>query len=252
MKGVILAGGMGTRLHPLTKVVNKHLLPVYDRPMIFYPIQTLTQSGVDDIMIITGTDHVGGFMQLLGSGVSFDAKFTFRVQEQAGGIAEALSLAKDFIRGESCAVILGDNIFEDSFSEDFLNFTEGAMIFVKEVSDPHRFGVVELDKEKVLSIEEKPKNPKSHWVQTGLYLYDSIVFDIIEQLDPSARGELEIADVNNEYLRKGSLQATKVQKEWTDAGTFSSLLSANMFASTVSKIHEKGDPLLITHPHKDS
>lgn len=231
MKGIILAGGNGTRLRPLTKVINKHLLPIYNRPMIYYPIETLKKAGVSEILVIAGIDHAGDFSELLGSGKEFGCEFTFRIQEEAGGIAQALALAEKFVCNDSCAVILGDNLFEDDFSASFSGFSEGAAVFVKEVSDPHRFGVVEFAGDHVVSIEEKPKNPKSNWAQTGLYLYDPSVFQIIKTLKPSGRGELEITDVNNEYLRQGLLKAEKVKGEWKDAGTFESLLLANQWAA---------------------
>jgi glucose-1-phosphate thymidylyltransferase len=229
MKGVILAGGTGSRLFPSTKVVNKHLLPVFNKPMIYYPIETLKNSGIDDILVITSRDHIGSFMQLLGSGSEFGVNFTFRIQEGSGGIAQALSLAEDFAKGESLAVILSDNIFEEDFSEDVLYFTEGAKIFVKEVDDPHRFGVVEMDENGLVkSIEEKPALPKSNFVQTGFAVYDKRVFDIIRTLNPSQRGELEITDVNNTYLKEKKLSASLIHGAWLDAGTHESLLEGGV------------------------
>lgn len=229
MKGVILAGGNDNRLFPSTKVVNKHLLPVFNKPMIYYPIETLKKSGIDDILVVTSTEHVGTFMQLLGSGKEFGVHFTFRVQDGAGGIAHALSLAEDFAGGESIAVILSDNIFEDHFSEDVFYFSGGAHIFAKEVEESHRFGVVELDSEGgVKSIEEKPSKPKSSFAQTGFALYDSTVFDRIRRLKPSSRGTLEITDLNNQYLQSNQLKATCIQGAWIDAGTHESLLESSV------------------------
>jgi len=244
MKGVILAGGTGSRLYPLTKITNKHLLPVYNQPMIYYPLQTLVQADIKDIMIISGPEHAGDFLRLLGSGKDFirprgkRIKLTYEIQDEAGGIAQALALAKDFVDEDNCTVILGDNIFEDDFSHAITSFTRGAMIFLKEVPDPHRFGVVEVQGENVLAIEEKPKNPKSNFAVTGLYIYDKSVFDIIKTLKPSARGELEITDVNNQYIARGEMKATFVQGSWTDAGTFESLYRATTLARNLSLQHE--------------
>ena len=234
MKGVILAGGTGSRLYPSTKVTNKHLLPVYNKPMIFYPIETLKGSGVNDILVISSPEHAGDFMQLLGSGADINVNFTYKIQDGAGGIAQALSLAEDFANGESLAVILSDNIYEETFSDDVMRFKTGAQIFVKEVEDPARFGVVELREDNtVRSIEEKPSFPKSKFAQTGLYLYDNEVFNYIRQIQPSKRGELEITDVNNIYLEKNLLKARKFLGMWADAGTHESLLEANILAHEV-------------------
>jgi len=231
MKGVILAGGTGSRLYPCTKVTNKHLLPVYNKPMIHYPIETLKGSGVNEILVISSPEHAGDFMQLLGSGSDINVNFTYKIQDGAGGIAQALSLAEDFANGESLAVILSDNIFEDTFEDDVMLFKQGAQIFVKQVEDPARFGVVELkDDDTVRSIEEKPSFPKSDYAQTGLYLYDNQVFDYIRQVQPSKRGELEITDVNNLYLEKRQLKARRFMGMWADAGTHDSLLEANILA----------------------
>ncbi|AJF60071.1 MAG: NTP transferase domain-containing protein [Candidatus Diapherotrites archaeon] len=229
MKGVILAGGHGTRLMPLTKTVNKHLLPVYNRPMIYYPIETLTKAGIKEILIVTGSDHAEGFSKQLGNGKEFGCNFTYELQDSAAGIADALRLAEDFADGEKIVVILGDNIFEDDISKYVKEFEKGndeAAIFLKEVPDPHRFGVPELQGEKVLGIEEKPKKPKSNFAIVGLYMYDEKVFDIIKNLKPSARGEYEITDVNNAYLKKGKMKAVRLKGFWTDAGTFESLYRA--------------------------
>ena len=208
MKGIVLAGGIGSRLHPLTKVTNKHLLPVGKYPMIFYPIYRLKQAGITEILIVTGRDHMGDVMELLGSGRDYGADFTFKVQDQAGGIAEALGLAKNFVNGHRCVVILGDNIFEDNINpyvQSFMNQSSGAKVLLKEISDPERFGVAELKDGKIISIEEKPKQPKSNFAVTGVYMYDSEVFDIIRTLRPSGRGEFEITDVNNAYIKKNAL-----------------------------------------------
>ncbi len=228
MKGVILAGGTGSRLYPLTKVTNKHLLPVYDKPMIYYPIETLINAGIKEIMIVSGRGHAGHFLELLGSGVEHGVHFTYEIQEKAGGIAQALSLAEDFVDGDSVTVILGDNIFQDNVKEDVSNFNGGAKIFLKEVPDAHRFGVAELKGKKVIGIEEKPKEPKSNFAVTGLYIYDSEVFDAIKTLKPSGRGELEITDVNNYYINKGVMEYGVLEGFWSDAGTFESLLRAGM------------------------
>ena len=197
MKGIILAGGYGTRLKPLTNLTNKHLIPIYNQPMIMYPINTLKNAGIKEILIITGPEYAGDFMRLLGSGKEFDLNLTYKIQDSAGGIAQALDLAENFAKGDSIAVILGDNVYENNF--DLLNFTEGAKIFLKEVQDPNRFGVAEVDNDKVTNIEEKPENPKTNLAVTGLYLYDSKVFDIIKTLKPSQRGELEIDFVKQKH-----------------------------------------------------
>lgn len=231
MKGVILAGGTATRLMPLTKVTNKHLLPIYNKPMIYYPLYTLINSGIDDIMIVSGKGHAGHFLELLGSGKDMGISIRYAVQEEAGGIAQALSLVESFVDKDSVAVILGDNIFEDSFKEDVMNFKEGAKIFLKKVHDPERFGVAEVNGEKVLGIEEKPREPKSNYAVTGLYVYDNSVFDIIKTLKPSDRGELEITDVNTDYLEKDQLKYSVVKGYWSDAGTFDSLLRSSLLVS---------------------
>ncbi len=236
MKGIVLAGGTGTRLWPLTKVTNKHLLPVGKYPMIFYPIYRLKQAGITEILVITGRNHMGDVLELLGSGKDYGLDFTFKVQDQAGGIAEALGLARDFVNGDKCVVILGDNIFEDDISpyvESFKRQQGEAKILLKEVSDPTRFGVAELMDDKIVSIEEKPKQPKSNYAVTGIYMYDSNVFDIVKTLKPSRRGELEITDVNNAYIRKSTLTYNILKGWWTDAGTPSSLLKANELAKDV-------------------
>ena len=231
MKGVILAGGTGSRLFPSTKVTNKHLLPVFNKPMIYYPIETLRSSGINDILIISSPEHAGDFMQLLGSGIDFNVNFTYKIQDGAGGIAQALSLAENFASEENVAVILSDNIFENDFADEVFYFQKGAKVFVKSVEDSSRFGVVELRKDgTVRSVEEKPAFPKSSFAQTGFYLYDNQVFDFIRQIQPSKRGELEITDVNRIYLEKNKLKASEFSGIWIDAGTHESLLEASILA----------------------
>ncbi len=237
MKGVILAGGKGTRLYPLTKITNKHLLPVYDRPMIYYPIQTLVDAGIRDILIVTGGNYAGDFLQLLGNGRQFGlTSLNYTYQEGEGGIADALSLAEHFADNGKICVILGDNIIEKDIRhavEDFRKQEKGAKILLKEVPDPERFGVAEIHKGHVVNIEEKPKKPKTNYAVTGIYMYDSTVFDNIRTLEPSARGELEITDVNNAYIREASLSFAFLEGWWTDAGTFDSLLrAANLVAQS--------------------
>lgn len=228
MKGIILAGGTGSRLYPLTKVTNKHLLPVYDKPMIFYPIQTLINADIKEIMIVSGRGHAGHFLELLGSGADLGVKFTYEIQEEAGGIAQALGLAERFADEDDVAVILGDNIFQDNIKEDVSNFRGGARIFLKEVPDAHRFGVAELNGDKVIGIEEKPRDPKSNFAVTGLYIYSNHVFKIVKTLKPSARGELEITDVNNYFVDNGTMEYRILDGFWSDAGTFESLLRASL------------------------
>jgi len=227
IKGVVLAGGTGSRLYPLTKVTNKHLLPVYDKPMIYYPLQTLKSMGCDEIIIVSGREHCGHILSLLGGGLELGLKLSYEIQEEAGGIAQALSLCKQFVGESNIAVCLGDNIFEKPI--DLSDFNGGARIFLKEVEDPHRFGVAELSNDRdcsVISIEEKPKNPKSNYCVTGLYLYDNKVFDIISNLKPSNRGELEITDVNNKYIEMNEMSCQFLDGWWSDAGTFESLFKA--------------------------
>jgi len=238
MKGVILAGGTGSRLFPLTKVTNKHLLPVGRKPMIYHPIHKLLEAGIQEILIVTGVEHMGDVVTLLGSGKDFDCRFTYKVQDQAGGIAQALGLAENFAHGDSMAVILGDNIFQDSlidFVKDYSVQGEGAKIILRDVPDPERFGVAELKGDKVISIEEKPKQPKSNWAVTGIYFYDGDVFNIIRMQRPSARGEMEITDVNNEYIARGKMTWGKFAGWWTDAGTFESLRNADELAGETWK-----------------
>lgn len=235
MKGIILAGGNGNRLKPLTEVTNKHLLPIYNKPMIYYPLKTLTDAGIRDILVISGVTHAGSFLQLLGEGNGMSCNLHYRVQEKALGIAQALGLARNFVGDENCAVVLGDNIFEDDLSKEIAKHkdSKGAHIFLKEMDDAQRFGVAELNGDKVTNIEEKPKQPKSNYAVTGLYVFDNEVFDIIAGLQPSNRGEYEITDVNNEYINRGNLTATVLKKRWTDAGTFESLFRANDIARDI-------------------
>jgi glucose-1-phosphate thymidylyltransferase len=237
MKGVILAGGLGTRLYPLTKITNKHLLPIYDKPMIFYPLQTLVNAGIRDILIVTGGNSAGDFLRLIGNGKEFGLQHVnYTYQEGEGGIAAALNLAEYFSEGQKICVILGDNIIENNIMKAVQAFEKqarGAKILLKEVPDAHRFGVAEIQRDKIMSIDEKPKSPKSNYAVIGIYLYDSEVFSIIKKLKPSNRGELEITDVNNEYIQRGALTYDILDGWWTDAGTFESLLRAsNLVAET--------------------
>ncbi|MEA2015689.1 MAG: sugar phosphate nucleotidyltransferase [Actinomycetota bacterium] len=223
MKGVILAGGLGTRLMPCTKVTNKHLLPVYDKPMIYYPIKTLVSAGLEDIMIVTGGNYAGDFLRLLGNGQEFGLKdISYTYQEGEGGIADALRLAENFIDKDKVIVMLGDNMIQDDISNAIKAFEEqekGARIFLKEVKDPERFGVAEIKEGNVINIEEKPRKPRSNYAVAGLYMYDSDVFEIISGLKPSDRGELEITDVNNEYIKRGIMTYSVLEGWWSDAGT---------------------------------
>lgn len=237
MKGVILAGGLGSRLHPLTKITNKHLLPVHNQPMIYYPIQALINAGIEDIMIVTGGNSAGDFLRLLGNGKDFGLKhLNYTYQEGEGGIADALSLVEHFAAEEAICVVLGDNIIEKNIraaADEYRTQGKGAKIMLKHVHDPQRFGVPELDGEMVLNIEEKPSDPKSDFAVIGIYFYDQTVFDVIRTLVPSGRGELEITDVNNHYIRRGEMTWNELDGWWTDAGTFESLLRAsNMVADT--------------------
>lgn len=226
MKGIVLAGGTGSRLWPLTKVTNKHLLPVGRKPMIFHPIEKLREAGCAEVLIVTGVEHMGDVVGLLGSGKDFGVRFTYKVQDEAGGIAQALSLGENFAGGDRVAVILGDNIFADSIrgeADAFRAQPSGARVLLKQVSDPHRFGVAELSGDRIAGIEEKPACPRSNYAVTGVYFYDAHVYDIIRTLRPSGRGELEITDVNNAYLRRGELSYGLLRGWWSDAGTFESL-----------------------------
>lgn len=233
MKGIVLAGGTGSRLYPLTKVTNKHLLPVGLAPMIWHPIWKLKGAGMEEILIVTGTEHMGDVVGLLGSGKDFGCRFTYKVQDEAGGIAQALGLAENFAGQESVCVILGDNIFEDSLEEEaeiFRRQGKGARILLKPVQDPQRFGVAEVKDGRVLGIEEKPLQPKSDLAVTGIYFYDAAVFDIVRRVKPSGRGEMEITDVNNAYIAQGELSCGTLKGWWSDAGTFPSLAHANELA----------------------
>ncbi len=230
LRGVVLAGGTGSRLRPLTKVTNKHLLPVGQKPMIYYPIEKLTSIGIREILIVTGVEHMGDVVGLLGSGREFGCRFTYKVQDEAGGIAQALGLAENFANGQALAVILGDNIFQGSlkaYARRFVEQGQGARLLLKQVPDPNRFGVAEIREGMVIGIEEKPQQPKSDHAIIGVYFYDGSVFDIIRTLKPSARGELEITDVNNAYIGRQQLACDILEGWWTDAGTFESLTRAN-------------------------
>ncbi|HAU99296.1 MAG: Nucleotidyl transferase [Microgenomates group bacterium GW2011_GWF2_45_18] len=238
MRGIVLAGGAGTRLHPLTRVTSKQLLPVYNKPMIYYPVETLIKSGIREILIIVAPDHAGDFVRLLGSGKEFGCRFSYEVQEKPNGLAEAFLIGENFIDNENVALILGDNLFEDTFVDPVRNFQSGALVFASKVPDPERFGVVEFDQQnKVLSIIEKPKEPKSEYAVTGLYVYDNTVVQKAKSLQPSARGELEITDLNNVYLREGTLEVAFVEGEWLDTGTFEALYQATTFIR--NKVHQQ-------------
>jgi glucose-1-phosphate thymidylyltransferase len=227
MKGIILAGGKGTRLRPLTKITSKQLLPVYDKPMIFYPLNTLLKAGITEILIIIAPDYAGHFLHLLGSGKEFGAKFTYEIQEEATGLSSAFIIGDSFIGDDSVALILGDNIFEDDLTDMIQNFKSGGRVAAIEVTDPERFGVVEFDETgKVISIEEKPKNPKSNYAIPGIYIYDSKVVQFAKELKPSDRGELEIVDLHKKYLDLDELDVVKLNGKWFDTGTFDSLLEA--------------------------
>jgi len=240
MKGVVLAGGTGSRLFPLTKITNKHLLPIYDKPMVYYPIQTLVDAGIRDILVVTGGRNAGEFLRLLGNGKQFGlTHVNYTYQEGEGGIAEALALAEHFADAHKLCVILGDNIIEGTIRhavESFLEQPKGARILLKEVPDAERFGVAEIRGDRIVGIEEKPKRPKSNYAVTGIYMYDDTVFDKIRTLVPSQRGELEITDVNNAYIAEGTMTFSYLEGWWTDAGTFDSLLRAgNLVARTRPK-----------------
>jgi len=241
IKGVVLAGGLGTRLLPLTRVTNKHLLPVYKKPMIYYPIEKLVKAGLTEIMVVTGGPFAGDFLKLLGNGREFglkDVHYTY--QEGEGGIAQALGLTEHFVDSDRVCVILGDNLFSADITRGVRGFMEqasGAKIFLKEVDDPERFGVAELKGDKVVGIEEKPKAPKSRYAVTGVYMYDNDVFSIVKTLKPSGRGDLEITDVNNAYVKKGSLTCDLLDGWWTDAGTFESLYRATRLVAETPTLH---------------
>ncbi|KPK78224.1 MAG: spore coat protein [Phycisphaerae bacterium SM23_30] len=236
MKGVILAGGLGTRLLPMTKVTNKHLLPVYDKPMIFYPIQSLVNAGIKDIMLVTGGNSAGDFLQLLGNGREFGLKELHYTYQEGGdaGIADALDLAEDFADGGKIVVMLGDNIIERNICRavaDFFTQKEGAKVMLKEVPDPRRFGVAEIKDNRIFAVEEKPQNPKTNYAVIGIYMYDAEVFEIIKTLKPSNRGELEITDVNNAYIQRGAMTYEILEGWWTDAGTVESLYRATQLVA---------------------
>jgi len=242
VKGIVLAGGSGSRLYPLTKITNKHLLPIYDKPMVYYPIQTLVDAGIRDILLVTGGRNSGDFLRLLGNGKEFGLKhLNYTYQEGEGGIAEALALAEHFADGDQVCVILGDNLIEGNIRDavdDFRRRDRGARIFLKEVQDAQRFGVAELAGDRIIGIEEKPAKPKSNYAVTGIYLYDASVFDKCRNLKPSHRGELEITDVNNAYIAEGTMTFAILEGWWTDAGTFDSLLRATNLVARKMKVAE--------------
>jgi glucose-1-phosphate thymidylyltransferase len=247
LKGVVLAGGLGTRLDPLTRITNKHLLPIYDKPMIYFPIETLVNAGITDILIVTGGRNAGDFLRLLGNGKEFGLKhINYTYQEGEGGIAEALGLAEHFAEGHRVCVMLGDNIIEGNIIEAAENFRaqpSGARILLKEVPDAERFGVAEMDGDRIVRIVEKPKHPKSNYAVTGIYMFDATVFHKINRLEPSARGELEITDVNNLYIEDGTMTFSTLEGWWTDAGTIDSLRKAtNLVAETGANKVDLGRP----------
>jgi len=231
MKGIILSGGSATRLRPCTKVTSKQLLPVYNRPMIYYPLNTLIKAGIKEILIIVAPERAGDYLNLLGSGKEFGVKFTYEVQDKPEGLAQAFIIGESFMDNDSVCMILGDNIFEDDLAEAVKSFKSGAKVFAKEVKDPERFGIVEFDTNmKAISIEEKPAQPKSNYCVTGMYVYDNRVVEIAKNLKPSARGEIEITDINKWYLEKGELEVSMIDGAWIDTGTFDSLLEAQNLA----------------------
>lgn len=230
MKGIILAGGSGTRLRPLTSITSKQLLPIYNKPMIFFPLQTLLNAGIRDVLIIVAPSNAGDFLKLLGSGKEFGCNFSYEIQDKPEGLAQAFLIGENFLGGDAATLVLGDNIFEDNFSEAITTFKSGGRVFAKEVPDPERFGVVTFDENKrAISIEEKPEHPKSNYAVTGLYIYDNTVVEKVKTLQPSPRGELEITDLNNVYLREGTLDVAFVAGKWFDTGTFESLYEATQF-----------------------
>ncbi len=236
MKGIILAGGRATRLRPLTKITSKQLLPVYDKPMIYYPIETLIKSGIKDILIIISPEYAGHFLNLLGSGKEFGARFTYEIQEEPRGLADAFIVGEHFIGDDNVTMILGDNIFDEDFSEIVQNFTSGGHVFAKEVHDPQRYGVIEFDENNnVLSIVEKPESPKSNYAMVGLYILDNRAAQFAKNVQPSSRGEIEIPDVINQYLEKGELKVSTLKGIWEDAGTFDSLLRVNNYWADKAK-----------------
>ncbi len=238
MKGIILSGGSGTRLRPLTAMTSKQLLPVYNRPMIYYPLNTLLKAGIKDILIIIAPEHAGNYLNLLGSGKEFDARFTYEIQDEPKGLAEAFIIGESFLDNENVTMILGDNIFADDFSEEIKNFEKGGRVFAKKVPDPERFGVVEFDNDmKAVSIVEKPKNPKSNYAIPGLYIFDGRVSEFAKSVEPSARGEIEITEIQQKYLDRGELDVRTFENEWIDAGTFESLHEASILVK--NKLDEK-------------
>ncbi|MFA5022226.1 MAG: sugar phosphate nucleotidyltransferase [Patescibacteria group bacterium] len=241
MKGIILAGGTGSRLHPLTKVTSKQLLPIYDKPMVYYPLETLVDGGIKDILIISDSDNIDKFSKLLGSGKDFGIKITYEIQDKPEGIAQAFLIGQDFIGDNNVTLILGDNLFvgDGNFLDNAIrSFKFGGRVFAKRVPDPSRFGVVEFDKDgKAVSIEEKPSNPKSDYAVTGLYIYDNTVIDKAKNLKPSSRGELEITDINNLYLKEGNLDVKVYEHYWLDTGTFDALLEAG---NTIARLRKEG------------
>ncbi len=238
MRGIILSGGSGTRLNPLTKITSKQLLPIYNKPMIYYPLNTLLKAGIKEILIIVAPERAGDYLNLLGSGSKFGCKFTYEIQDEPKGLAEAFIIGENFMDEDDVTMILGDNIFEDDLSEEIKSFKSGGRIFAKEVPDPERFGVVEMDENnKALSIEEKPEKPKSNLCITGLYIFDKRVIEVAKNLKPSARGELEITDLQKWYMTKDELEVATVKGEWIDTGTFDSLLAAQNFAK--DKLQDK-------------
>jgi len=245
MKGIVLAGGTGSRLLPLTKITNKHLLPIFDKPMVYYPIEALVEAGIQDVLVVTGGRNAGDFLRLLGNGKEFGLKhMNYAYQEGEGGIAEALALAEHFAENSKVCVVLGDNILEKSIKhavDDFKQQERGAKILLKQVPDAERFGVAEIQGDRIVSIEEKPKKPKSDYAVTGIYMYDKTVFDKTRTLKPSARGELEITDVNNAYIEEGTMTFNFLDGWWTDAGTFDSLIRAS---NLVYQTHNKQQPEL--------
>jgi len=236
LKGIVLAGGLGTRLYPITKITNKHLMPVYNKPMIFYPIRTLVSAGVQEILVVTGGNNAGDFLRILRNGEEFGLKqLSYRYQEGEGGIAAALSLAETFAAGDAICVILGDNIYENSLrksADEFARIGKGARIHLKQVENPQRFGVPVMQDGRIIRIEEKPQNPQSNFAVTGFYMYDASVFEIIKTLKPSNRGELEITDVNNAYIQRNQMTSEIIEGWWSDAGTFDSLLRANILVAS--------------------
>lgn len=252
MKGVLICGGTGSRLRPLTEVTNKSLLPVYDQPLIHYPLQVLLKAGIQEIMIISGSEHVDQMAGFLGSGSRYDCHFVYRVQDAPKGIAQALGMAESFVKDESVCALLGDNIYFDDLSHVIRNFKSGGHIFLKKVTDPERFGIAEVQNGTVVSLEEKPQRPKSNFAQTGCYVYDKNCFEFIRTMKPSPRGELEITDVSRFYMERGELSATVLQDEWVDAGTFESLYEATTLVrarklATIEKAKDASLGKVIAH-----